>query len=821
MKTLAILAVVAVLVLAASAASADDTARLQVIHNAADPAAAVVDVYVNNGPTPFIDDFAFRAATPFVEVPAGVTLNIGVAPGTSTGPGDIIADFDVVLDPDGTYVVVANGVLSPGSFDPNPEGANIAFSLFAQDGIKTSAPSWLVRLYGFHGATDAPTVDILARRDGRRFKLINDLSYGEFSNRRWLLPRSYLIEVTPGGDNSTVIVTYEADLSGLGGGAGVVFASGFLNAAQGPAFGLFVALPDGTVVELPAMSQEARLQVIHNAADPAAAVVDVYLNNGPTPFLDDFAFRAATPFVDVPAGVNINIGIAPGTSTGPGDIIADFDVVFDANQTYVAIANGVLDPSGFDPNPDAIDIAFDLFARDNIRERASDKLFGTWVNLIGFHGATDAPTVDILAADPYGHTKTLMNDLSYGEFSPYRSLIPGIYRIDVTPGGDNTVVVKSYEADISGLGGGAAVVFASGFLNDSQGPAFGLYVALPDGTVIPLPETGVTARLQVIHNAADPAAEVVDVYVNNGATPFLDDFAFRTATPYVEVPAGVNLNIGIAPGTSTGPGDIIADFDVVLEPNQRYVAIANGVLSPGSFDPNPDGRDIAFTLFARDNMREYVHFGLVRVIAFHGATDAPGVDIFLRRSWFTRRLADDLYYGDFSDYELFLPADFEVVVTLAGDNSAVVATYDAPLSAASGKGVTVFASGFLNDAQGPAFGLFAALPDGTVLELPSAKGGSRDDEFELEIPREFALRQNQPNPFNPVTTISFALPEEQDVRIDVYSANGRLVRTIIDEPRRAGVHSVSFKADNLPSGVYFYRIQAGPHTDMKKMTILK
>jgi hypothetical protein len=568
-----------------------------------------------------------------------------------------------------------------------------------------------------------------------------------------------------------------------------------------------------------ASASTAELQVIHNAADPAAAVVDVYVNDGPDPFIDDFSFREATPFVEVPAGVNLHIGIAGGNSSGPGSYVAEFDVTLEAGNRYVAIANGVLDPGGFTPNPDGQDIEFTLFTRDHMRKST----WRNWVKIIGFHGSTDAPTVDIRVRDQYGHTWTTLRSLTYGEFSPYRTLYRGHYELDVTLPGDPSTVVASYAADLSGLGGGAAVVFASGFLAPARDAAFGLFAALPDGTVLELPALDVTARLQVIHNAADPAASVVDIYVNAepGDDPFINDFAFRAATPYVDVPAGVPLSIGVAPGNSSGPEDIIGDpFVVTLAPNQKYVAIANGVLGPG-FDPNPDGMDIAFSLFPRDGMREYTHFGLVNLIAFHGATDAPSVDVILRGRWWPRRLADNLSYGEFTRYQTFLARSFEVDVTLADDNSAVVATYLADLGPAAGLGVTVFASGFLNDAQGPAFGLFAALPDGTVLELPLA--GSRGDRGEEHASQSysFALQQNRPNPFNPVTNIAFALPETQDVRITIYNANGRVVKTLLDERRNAGEHSIRFDANGLSSGVYFYRIDAGPHSEIRKMTLLK
>ena len=75
-----------------------------------------------------------------------------------------------------------------------------------------------------------------------------------------------------------------------------------------------------------------------------------------------------------------------------------------------------------------------------------------------------------------------------------------------------------------------------------------------------------TARIQIIHNAADPAAQEVDVYVNDNLE--LDDFAFRAATPFIDLPAGVTLNIGIAPGNSSSVDDTLKNFQVILEENE-------------------------------------------------------------------------------------------------------------------------------------------------------------------------------------------------------------------------------------------------------------
>jgi hypothetical protein len=89
------------------------------------------------------------------------------------------------------------------------------------------------------------------------------------------------------------------------------------------------------------------------------------------------------------------------------------------------------------------------------------------------------------------------------------------------------------------------------------------------------------------------------------------------------------------------------------------------------------------------------------------------------------------------------------------------------------------------------------------------------------VPVEFSLSQNYPNPFNASTTIQFNLPEAGEVTIQIYDILGRSVETLISGTQSAGVHSVVWNADNQPSGVYFYRIDAGDFSDQKSCLLLK
>jgi len=453
----------------------------------------------------------------------------------------------------------------------------------------------------------------------------------------------------------------------------------------------------------------ARVQVIHNSADVLAGSVDVYVNGALA--IPDFAFRTATPFIDLPAGVTLNIGVAPGNSTSVNDTLKNFPVVLTAGEKYVVFANGVL-TGGYAPNPDSRSTDFTLFVKPMAQEVGT----GSGVDLFVLHGSTDAPTVDVKVREL--SSATIVDNAAYGDITPYLTAPAQSITLDLYLG-NGVNYVASFTAPLTGLGGGSAAVFASGFLDptsNQNGAAFGLFAALANGTVVQLPAaTAPNARVQVIHNSADVLAGSVDVYINGALA--IPDFAFRTATPFIDLPAGVTLNIGVAPGNSTTVNDTLANFPVILSADEKYVVIANGLLT-GGYLPNPDGRNTDFTLFVKTMARETAVGSDVDLFVLHGSTDAPTVDVKAREAG-DLVLVNDAAYSDITPY-FSVPAGNYTLDLYLSDGTTLVASFIAPLAGLGGGSAAVFASGFLNPAgnqNGAAFGLFAALANGTVVSL--------------------------------------------------------------------------------------------------------
>ncbi|MCK4295939.1 MAG: T9SS type A sorting domain-containing protein, partial [Candidatus Marinimicrobia bacterium] len=94
-------------------------------------------------------------------------------------------------------------------------------------------------------------------------------------------------------------------------------------------------------------------------------------------------------------------------------------------------------------------------------------------------------------------------------------------------------------------------------------------------------------------------------------------------------------------------------------------------------------------------------------------------------------------------------------------------------------------------------------------------------ENKLKSHAQFSLFQSYPNPFNPVTTISFQFPKSEFANLSIYNTKGQLIETLINKQIQSGYHSVIWDGSNVGSGVYFYRILAGDYSATGKCILLK
>jgi hypothetical protein len=90
-----------------------------------------------------------------------------------------------------------------------------------------------------------------------------------------------------------------------------------------------------------------------------------------------------------------------------------------------------------------------------------------------------------------------------------------------------------------------------------------------------------------------------------------------------------------------------------------------------------------------------------------------------------------------------------------------------------------------------------------------------------ESPTSFMLSQNYPNPFNPSTTFEYSIAKQSSVLIRIYDLIGNEIETLVNEEKPVGTYELTWNASNLPSGVYFYQLQAGDFVETKKMILMK
>lgn len=547
--------------------------------------------------------------------------------------------------------------------------------------------------------------------------------------------------------------------------------------------------------------QFARVQAIHNSADLAADTVDVWLND--QKLIDNFAFRTASPFIDAPAGVPFDISIAAKNSMDTVGAIAKYTYTLTAGETYVLIASGIVSPSGYSPS-----VPFDIHVYNMGQEMSMNT---GQTDVLVFHGSTDAPIVDV--KEVAAGAGTIVDNAAYGDFSGYLNLPTANYSLQIRDSsGMNTVAQFSAPLSTLNLADSALVVVASGFLNpanNSNGEAFGLFAALPSGgNLIPLPTEPIsTARVQVIHNSADMAADSVDIWLNDQL--LLDNFAFRNATPFIDAPAGMPIDISVQGKNSSDTVNALAKFTYNLMGGEKYILIANGIVSGSGYSPAKP-----FGISVYSGAREMASDAMkTDILVHHGSTDAPIVDV-AELSVPAGKIVDNIDYMDFAGYLPLDPMDYLLAVQDSANNS-TVQTYQAPLQSLNlqGSAITVVASGFLapaNNSNGPAFGLYvASSAGGEMMPLPIASSVNKNTE------NEFAI---YPNPANDNINMQLTKALDHRATIRIFNLNGS---ELINQQLDQGETKVNLNVSGLTDGLYIMSLETSKSITTKKLQIIR
>lgn len=460
----------------------DAMARVQLLHLA--DGAGTVDIYVND--SILLDDFAEQTGTGFFPVPAGETLKVDVVAGDATDNSSPVYTVTLAdgLPVDSKTIVAAAG-------DVTSDDAATEFRLITIGGAKTQEQgASVVEALLLHAVDDAPTVDVVLEPNLPGQTAVENVPFGAFTAdaagageyltidpATLTFGGSALVDINVADSDAFVSNFQTTNLSTLAGQKVVLAATGSL---EDGTFGLtaFLGLEAETPVATAGLpiSNAARLQVVHNSPDPAAAVVDVYASG--LKLIDDFSFRSATPFITVPADTALDLNIGSPDSSDDSDPVVDGpEVRFEAGSTTIAVASGIVGAEG--------EAGFAILTTEGMEMPTDEK--NMFVKL--HHGSPDSPAVGVRAAS----TDTfLVESFTYGDFVDYLPIpLDTVTRVDITNPAANQALVVATEVEVPFSVNSPALVIASGasglltgvFADGTDPAAIALIIVYPNGEV--------------------------------------------------------------------------------------------------------------------------------------------------------------------------------------------------------------------------------------------------------------------------------------------------------------------------------------------------
>lgn len=557
-----------------------------------------------------------------------------------------------------------------------------------------------------------------------------------------------------------------------------------------------------------ASAQFVDITVVHNAPDPAVAFVDIYVTQGGiTNKIEDLEYRTAenvSSVVTLFPDLEITLQIAPGNSTDASKALLTERITAADGEAFVMSVIGVSNPAdGWVANPAGVAIGAKVTSLKTVTQTSDPNKAGIYL----VHGSTDFDACDVYIR---GRAQALATNLKFGSSTTTMTEVPRErVTLDVTQVGQKTKVLASFSVDLTILSS-VSVFELSGFKtpddNKQSKDTLSLIAVQEDAQVVryPLILGSQSARVQLVHNVPMTAAGVVDLYLNDERR--VDNFAFRKATPFADMPAGQSLTFGIAPATSKDAKDILTTISVpALRPGRTYTMIINGVTDT-SYAKNPDGRDISVSIMVVEGALEASNVdGKTTLRVAHGATDAPTVGI----EFGSTPIGTAIGYGTASaEYAAVEPTQDTLWVVDPSTKKRMVG-YVADLRG-NKKSFVALASGFLQPAasgNGPAFRLILIDASGSVnATMREVTPGTTDTSDTTTSVREEVVPQSawaiSPVPADDLVTIAVDAPTDV-AQFVVYDITGNAVSNT--QAAGLGRPQATISTAGLPPGTYVIR----------------
>ncbi len=327
-----------------------------------------------------------------------------------------------------------------------------------------------------------------------------------------------------------------------------------------------------------------------------------------------------------------------------------------------------------------------------------------------------------------------------------------------------------------------------------------------DGSENPIDQadlSGGRAMVQFIHNVPAPGSAPMEIDL--GEVRISNNLRFRTATAYRPVGAGETQDVTIQP-VGAPAAQAITDT-VSLTHGRNYAVIVHGSLA----DPKLKVLDMRMTSSVATKAE-------VRLV--HGSADLGAAQVQVMDSndpmMSVMTLAGNLMLDEVTRRYIALNPSVQVMQVKSADGE-VEEFYELDLYGYGGQTLVLNLSGMRNDLT-----ILGVDRNGEIVPVQTVTGV----EESAELPKEFALHGNYPNPFNPSTRIQFDLPENAQVQIQIVDMLGREVITLPAQEFEAGANrSVELQATSLASGTYLYRLIATGvehrHVKTGRMTLVK